>query len=109
MPGSPSSRRCATAKALRERAEIQAAGCVGASGAVAACVTGACVLDPGRRVYLFFLVPIPAIGFAGWRLDRASDPETQQQEQQQEQQQQRQQQQQEEEEEEDEEDEEEEE
>jgi len=51
--------------ALRERAEIQAAGCVGASGAVAACVTGACVLDPGRRVYLFFLVPIPAIGFAG--------------------------------------------
>ena len=62
--------------ALRERAEIQAAGCVGASGAVAACVTGACVLDPGRRVYLFFLVPIPAIGFAGWRLDRASDPDT---------------------------------
>jgi len=51
--------------ALRERAEIQAAGCVGASGAVAACVTGACILDPGRRVYLFFLVPIPAIGFAG--------------------------------------------
>jgi len=76
--------------ALRERAEIQAAGCVGASGAVAACVTGACILDPGRRVYLFFLVPIPAIGFAGWRLDRASDPETQQQQQQQQRQQQQQ-------------------
>ena len=48
-----------------ERARIHAEGCVGASGAVAACVMGACVLDPLRRIYLFFVIPMPAIVFAG--------------------------------------------
>ena len=48
-----------------ERARIYGEGCVGASGAVAACVMGACVLDPLRRIYLFFVIPMPAIVFAG--------------------------------------------
>ena len=48
-----------------ERARIHGEGCVGASGAVAACVMGACVLDPFRRIYLFFVIPMPAIVFAG--------------------------------------------
>ncbi len=26
---------------------------------------GACVLDPLRRIYLFFVIPMPAIVFAG--------------------------------------------
>ena len=37
-------------------------GCVGASGAVAACVMGACVLDPLRRIYRDFVIPMPAMG-----------------------------------------------
>ena len=48
-----------------ERARIHGEGCVGASGAVAACVMGACVLDPLRRIYLFFVIPMPAAVFAG--------------------------------------------